>query len=233
MRLTVPNGSAAPSAGDALRQPLSSTPRPVRGTRRRLHAVEIRANRALERWLTPRRPHLEAIVARGTWLDDEDVSKLIGLSLPGIDELAALIELNRYGRSGAFDLVVADTAPTGHTLRLLSLPRAWSGFLEHNDRGASCLGPHSGLTMQQARFEAARDSLADPALTTVVLVARPDPAALREAERSSGELRELGLGNQWLVVNGVFRATDRSDPIAPRNSASLSKLITGSSALRP
>jgi arsenite-transporting ATPase len=99
-------------------------------------------------------------------------------------------------------------------LRLLSLPKAWTGFLKDNDRGASCLGPHSGLKMQETRFNAALAALCDPALTTVVLVARAERSALAEAARTSGELRALGLDNQRLVINGVFKASDAPDHVA-------------------
>jgi arsenite/tail-anchored protein-transporting ATPase len=131
-------------------------------------------------------------------------------------EIASFDEFSSLLADGAslYDHVVFDTAPTGHTLRLLSLPKAWSGFLEGNDRGASCLGPHSGLKMQEVRFKAALDALSDPARTTVILVTRPDKGAIAEAARTSKDLRELGLGNQRLVVNAVFHASDRADAVA-------------------
>ena len=103
-----------------------------------------------------------------------------------------------------FDHIVFDTAPTGHTLRLLSLPKAWTGFLAGNARGASCLGPHSGLKMQEDRFRAALQCLGDPARTTIVLVTRPDTSAIRETARTANELQALGLSNQVLAVNGRF-----------------------------
>ena len=133
------------------------------------------------------------------------------VEIAAFDEFAALLA----GDEGQeFDHVIFDTAPTGHTLRLLSLPRAWTGFLESSTRGASCLGPHSGLKMHQDRFEAALQALGDPKRATVVMVTRPDHASLREADRSSGELDALGLANQQLVINAVFEAHDRDDPVA-------------------
>jgi arsenite-transporting ATPase len=131
-------------------------------------------------------------------------------------EIASFDEFSSLLSDGAehYDHIVFDTAPTGHTLRLLSLPKAWTGFLDGNDRGASCLGPHSGLKMQELRFKAALAALSDPAKTTVILVTRPDAGAIAEAARTSQELRELGLSNQRLAINGVFHASDRSDPVA-------------------
>jgi arsenite-transporting ATPase len=140
----------------------------------------------------------------------EQLSGACTTEIASFDEFAALLAEG----GGPFDHVVFDTAPTGHTLRLLSLPKAWSGFLQGNDRGASCLGPHSGLKMREARFRAALDALSDPARTTVMLVTRPEPSAVGEAARTAEELQALGLVNQRLVVNGLFRARDRTDAIA-------------------
>jgi arsenite/tail-anchored protein-transporting ATPase len=140
----------------------------------------------------------------------EQLSGACTTEIASFDEFASLLSED----AGDFDHIVFDTAPTGHTLRLLSLPKAWSGFLDGNDRGASCLGPHSGLKMQEMRFKAALKALSDPARTTVILVARPDKGALAEAARTSGELQELGLENQRLAINGVFHASERSDAVA-------------------
>jgi arsenite-transporting ATPase len=131
-------------------------------------------------------------------------------------EIASFDEFSSILSDGAptYDHIVFDTAPTGHTLRLLSLPKAWTGFLDGNDRGASCLGPHSGLKMQEVRFKAALDALSDPDRTTVILVTRPDRSAMAEAAHTSGELHELGLNNQRLVINGVFHASARTDAVA-------------------
>jgi arsenite-transporting ATPase len=140
----------------------------------------------------------------------EQLSGACTTEIASFDKFASLL----CGDPEHFDHIVFDTAPTGHTLRLLSLPKAWSGFLQGNDRGASCLGPHSGLKMQEARFNSALEALGDPARTTVVLVTRPDKGAIAEAARTSEELHELGLTNQRLAINGVFHAGERDDAVA-------------------
>ncbi len=140
----------------------------------------------------------------------EQLSGACTTEIASFDEFASLLS----GDADQYDHIVFDTAPTGHTLRLLSLPKAWSGFLSGNDNGASCLGPHSGLKMQEIRFKAALDALSDPLKTTVILVTRPDKSAISEAARTSDELRALNLNNQRLVVNGVFHASDRTDEVA-------------------
>lgn len=131
--------------------------------------------------------------------------------IAAFDEFAGLLAGDH---DEGWDHVIFDTAPTGHTLRLLSLPRAWTGFLEDSPHSESCLGPHAGLKMQMTRFAASLAAITDAKRTTVVLVTRPEKAALREAARTSGELTELGIENQQLAINGIFDAHDRSDPVA-------------------
>ncbi|CAM8657949.1 Arsenical pump ATPase, ArsA/GET3 [Comamonadaceae bacterium] len=140
----------------------------------------------------------------------EQLSGACTTEIAAFDEFANLLR----GDAAGYDHVVFDTAPTGHTLRLLSLPKAWTGFLADNDRGASCLGPHSGMKMQEARFAQALQTLSDPAQTTVVLVTRPDVGAIAEAARTSLELQDLGLHNQRLAINGVFHANVAGDAVA-------------------
>ena len=143
---------------------------------------------------------------------EEQFSGSCTLEIAAFDEFARL--LGGTNTTSDFDHVLFDTAPTGHTLRLLSLPSAWEGFLNTNTSGTSCLGPLAGLQAQQQLYADTVKALSDPKITTLVLVARPELSALREAERTSGELAELGVRNQQLVMNGVFEATDTSDPLA-------------------
>lgn len=107
-----------------------------------------------------------------------------------------------------FDHIIFDTAPTGHTLRMLQLPSAWSDFISDNKHGASCLGQLSGLEGKKEIYKNAVDTLADGEKTTLILVTRPELSPLKEAERASGELQEIGVNNQLLIVNGVLGTHD-------------------------
>lgn len=143
---------------------------------------------------------------------EEQFSGSCTLEIAAFDEFSRL--LGDPAATAEFDHVIFDTAPTGHTLRLLTLPSAWDGFMEQNTTGTSCLGPLAGLQAQQKLYQESVKALGDPAVTTLVLVARAEASALREAARTSGELAELGVRNQHLVVNGVFNAIDTNDPYA-------------------
>lgn len=107
-----------------------------------------------------------------------------------------------------YDYIIFDTAPTGHTLRLLKLPSAWSNFINKNTHGASCLGQLSGLEKQKEIYQQAVDTLANGKLTTLLLVSRPERTPLIEAARASSELAEIGVNNQILVINGVLSTYD-------------------------
>ena len=143
---------------------------------------------------------------------EERLSGACTVEVAAFDEFALL--LSESEKTAAYDHVIFDTAPTGHTLRLLELPAAWTGFLESAPGDVSCLGPLSGLKAQRERYQATVQALADPSATAIVLVARPDRVALIEAARTSAELRSQGLTNQELVINAVFRAIDAQDPLA-------------------
>jgi arsenite/tail-anchored protein-transporting ATPase len=132
-RTLIVSTDPAPSLGDALRQRLGRTPRAVRGVAG-LYAVEVDAPAALDAWIGSRRELLEAIALRGSWLDREDVTQLLRLSLPGIDEIAGLLQIADYSASGKYDRIVVDTAPTGHMLRMLSMPTVLGGLAQVFDR---------------------------------------------------------------------------------------------------
>jgi arsenite-transporting ATPase len=104
----------------------------------------------------------------------------------------------------SYDHIIFDTAPTGHTLRLLQLPAAWSNFISENTHGASCLGQLSGLESKKQIYKAAVNALSDASQTLVILVARPELSPLKEAERASSELATLNINNQLLLINGVL-----------------------------
>ncbi len=191
---------------------------------------ELAAQAYRERVVGPYRGVLPAAAVASI---EEQLSGACTVEIAAFDEFSKL--LGDADATRMFDHVVFDTAPTGHTLRLLELPAAWSTFIETNVGGTSCLGPLSGLKAQQALYAASRAALSDETQTTLVLVARPDGPSLAEAERTRRELHQLGLRRVQLVLNGVFHVQDTNDAIAvaldARGRAALDDLPAGLRAL--
>jgi arsenite-transporting ATPase len=160
---------------------------------------------------------------------EEQLSGACTLEIAAFDEFAKLLGDEHV--TTQFDYVIFDTAPTGHTLRLLQLPAAWSGFIETNVGGTSCLGPLAGLQAQHELYDNTVRALCDSGRTTVYLVTRPESSALAEAERTRRELENLGVRNQRLIINGCFRATGKNDAIADaleiRGKAALAAMPNG------
>ncbi len=180
----------------------------------RLSALEIDPQAAAQayrdRIVGPVRGVLPETVVKGI---EEQLSGACTTEIAAFDEFTAL--LTDGPLTTGYDHIIFDTAPTGHTIRLLQLPGAWSGFLEEGKGDASCLGPLAGLEKQRARYKEAVDSLADPQRTRLILVARAQDSTLREVARTHEELAKIGLSQQYLVINGVLpRGEAALDPLA-------------------
>ena len=133
-------------------------------------------------------------------------------------EIAAFNEFSDFitdvQKQSEFDHIIFDTAPTGHTLRMLQLPSAWSTFISESTHGASCLGQLSGLEERKEIYKKAVETLSDTGATRLMLVSRPETAPLKEAARSSHELQLLGIKNQILIINGVLQQLDKNDSVS-------------------
>ncbi len=143
---------------------------------------------------------------------EEQLSGACTVEIAAFDEFTNLLSNPEHVEG--FDHILFDTAPTGHTLRLLQLPTAWSGFLSKSTHGASCLGPLSGLSEKKEAYAKTVEVLSDDNETTLILVTRLDMSSLTEAERASQELRAIGIQNQQLLINGVLQDHVQEDEIS-------------------
>lgn len=157
-------------------------------------------------------PYRELLPESAVESIEEQLSGACTVEIAAFDEFAKL--LGEAATTVDFDHVIFDTAPTGHTLRLLHLPAAWTSFIDSSVGGTSCLGPLAGLQAQRSLYEDTVRALSNPILTTVYLVSRPEVSALVEAERTRRELHALGITNHRLILNGIFRTSAENDPVA-------------------
>jgi arsenite/tail-anchored protein-transporting ATPase len=201
----------------------------------RLSALEIDPQAAAQayrdRIVGPVRGVLPEGVVKGI---EEQLSGACTTEIAAFDEFTALLVDSAL--TADYDHIIFDTAPTGHTIRLLQLPGAWTGFLDEGRGDASCLGPLAGLEKQRSQYKAAVDALADPLRTRLVLVARAQVSTLREAARTHEELAGIGLSRQYLIINGVLPGSEAAGDalaaaICQREAAAIAALPQGLSAL--
>jgi len=201
----------ASNLDEVLGCPLDSRPVPVTGAAG-LHAMNINPMQAAaeyrERMVGPYRGVLPDASIQQM---EEQLSGACTVEIAGFNEFSRFIGDEQT--VAEYDHIVLDTAPTGHTLRLLNLPAAWTDFIAGNKTGSSCLGPLAGLAEQQKLFAKVIAALKNPEMTRLAMVARADAMSLKEAARAAAELHDQGMTNQCLIVNGVF-LEESGDPVA-------------------
>ncbi|MGA3599805.1 arsenical pump-driving ATPase [Lysinibacillus agricola] len=196
---------------DIFGQTLSNSPTKIEGIDN-LFALNLDPEQAAqhykEQMVGPYRGKLPDVVLQNM---EEQLSGACTVEIAAFNEFATLLTDRSVIES--FDTIVFDTAPTGHTLRLLQLPSAWSTFLDENTTGTSCLGPLKGLEPQREIYKEAVERLKNADQTTLMLVTRPDVNPLKEAARASHELFEIGIQNQILLINGYMKNLSSNDEI--------------------
>ncbi|OCG70855.1 arsenical pump-driving ATPase [Gilliamella sp. Occ3-1] len=192
----------ASNVGQVFEQTIGATIKPIQAVPN-LSAIELDPQAAAaqyrKRIVEPVKGILPDEVVAGI---EEQLSGACTTEIAAFDEFTGL--LTNQALLAQFDHIVFDTAPTGHTIRMLQLPGAWSEFISDNPEGSSCLGPLAGLEKQKTQYQNAVDALADSKRTRLVLVARAQKTALLEVARTYEELAALSINNQYLVVNGLL-----------------------------
>jgi len=223
-RVLIVSTDPAHSLADALAERLGPEARRVRGAAGELYAAELDADRALGRWLRARDEAFHTIAARGTYLDDEDIDRLLSLSFPGVDELVGLVELTRLAHARPYDEVIIDTAPTGHTLRLLEMPEPLGRLAQvlddmhekHRFLATSLGGSWRPDFADEVIDEIAREAtslralLTDRTRTSFTWVTLPEELPVLESENAARALSRLGVAIGAVVMNRVWPLPGRA-----------------------
>ncbi len=125
---------------------------------------------------------------------------------PCTTEIAAFDRFVKFMDDPEYDLVIFDTAPTGHTIRLLELPVNWSEFIDLSSKGSgqTCLGPVQAIQESKTIYDKAMVNLRDPRSTTFVFVVQPEAVIISETERSVAEISQLGVKTIELIINSIL-----------------------------
>jgi len=185
---------------------------------------EAAASEYKESVVAPYRGKLPDVVIKNM---EEQLSGSCTVEIAAFNEFSNFITDKKVQKE--FDYIIFDTAPTGHTLRMLQLPSAWSNFISESTHGASCLGQLAGLESKREVYKNAVKTLSDKDMTTLILVTRPEMAPLKETERASKELQDIGVNNQVLIINGVLKEFDDnlSTDIVSKQQKSLKDIPQG------
>lgn len=212
-RILLVSTDPASNLQDVFEMELDETPRDVPGTALSIANFdpEEAAKQYMERMVGPYRGVLPDVAIQSM---EEQLSGACTVEIAAFDQFTELLTSEQARE--AYDHVIFDTAPTGHTLRLLTLPSAWDEFLETNTTGASCLGPLAGLADKQNQYKQAVETLSNGEETTLLLVARPEVSTLVEAARAATELHAIGIERMQLVINGVVALEEGTDRYTKR-----------------
>lgn len=212
-RILLVSTDPASNLQDVFEMELDETPRDVPGTALSIANFdpEEAAKQYMERMVGPYRGVLPDVAIQSM---EEQLSGACTVEIAAFDQFTELLTSEQARE--AYDHVIFDTAPTGHTLRLLTLPSAWDEFLETNTTGASCLGPLAGLADKQNQYKQAVETLSNGEETTLLLVALPEVSTLVEAARAATELHAIGIERMQLVINGVVALEEGTDRYTKR-----------------
>lgn len=204
----------ASNLADVFQQPIGHAITPIAGVAG-LFAMEIDGDRATEEYkdraLAPLRelfpPAMVAVM-------EEQMSGPCTAEVAAFDRFTDFLDVPGDA-GGAFDVVVFDTAPTGHTLRLIELPVEWSRSIDAAEQGSgqTCIGPAAAIQDAKHKYERAVATMRDPAATTFTFVLQPEATSLKETRRAIDELGKLGITSQALIVNGVIPAEEAANPL--------------------
>ena len=204
----------ASNLSDVFAQPIGHAITPIAGVPN-LFAMELDADQATAEYIDhAMAPIRAAFPPQIVAVMEEQMSGPCTAEVAAFDRFTDFIDVPSDG-GGVFDTVIFDTAPTGHTLRLIALPVEWSRNINAAEQGSgqTCIGPAAAIQDAKHKYERAVALMRDPAATTFTFVLQPEATALKETRRAMDELHKLGITSQDLIVNGVIPVEEASNPL--------------------
>lgn len=207
----------ASNLADVFEQKIGHKITPIKGVKN-LFAMELDPDKATEEYKEKTLSPLRGLIPIESFKVLEEQ-----LNSPCTAEMASFDRFTDFLQEPEFEIVIFDTAPTGHTLRLLELPVEWSGVIEKAAKsesgGQTCIGPAAALAESKEKFDRALAGIRNPKQTTFIFVLRPEVTPIYEAKRAISELEKLGITSQELIVNGIYPKSGCDNPFMLRRFA--------------